>query len=106
MYRQAFPALGLSLESGTEAVPVDGMYHLLLHGEIVESFSEERQARRAYDDVRLRLIQETGWRPESPPPDRAELLRRLRAELDVRAVQAATARGKRASSIKKGGPGR
>lgn len=106
MFRVEFPALGLSLERATEAVPQDGMYHLLMQGKVVESFAKERPAIRAYEDLRQRLIQETGWTPDRPPPDRTDMLRRLRQELDARAVQAESSRSKHANRTRKGGPGR
>lgn len=105
MYRQRFPALALSLERGTEDVPDDGRYHLLVHGEVVESFARERPAVSAYEAMRKRLIAETGWTPESEPPSRDEVLARLRAEWDVRAVQADASRSKRAKAVRKGGKG-
>lgn len=105
MYRQRFPALALSLERGTEDVPDDGRYHLVVHGEVVESFPRERPATTAYEEMRRRLIAETGWTPELAPPSRDEVLARLRAESDVKAVQADSSRSKRAKAVRKGGKG-
>lgn len=106
MFRQQFPALGLSLECGTDAVPTDGKYHLLVHGEVVKTFTSERSAMREYDALRKRLIAETGWRPEYTPPSREELWSRIRTEADAKAVQRESSQSKRANRTRKGGPGR
>lgn len=105
VYRQAFPALGLSIEQGTENVPDDGRYHLLVHGETMNHFPNEAAALRGYEEARRRLIKETGWVPSSPAPKRDEILARLRAEMDLRAVQADASRSKKAKATKKGGKG-
>jgi hypothetical protein len=57
--------LGLSLEQGTENVPDDNKYYLLLHGETVRSFSSQKKAMEGFN----RLREELGFAPPPPPDD-------------------------------------
>lgn len=105
LFRQEFPALGLSLEKATENVEDDGRFYLIVHGVIIDSFLSERVALARYEKERKRLIKATGWAPSSPPPDPGALLRRMREEDDARAVKAESVRSKRSKALKKGGKG-
>ncbi len=52
VFRQSFPAADLSLERGTDAVPSDGLFHLLVSGRIVKSFRSAKAARAEYQKLR------------------------------------------------------
>ncbi len=58
-YRQAIPALGLSLERNTGRVPADGYFYILLRGETKGRFRSLRQAQRQYKQ----LLAESGHTP-------------------------------------------
>jgi hypothetical protein len=100
MFRQAVPNLGLSLEMGTDAVPDDGMYHVLLNGEPVLSTASKRKALARYKELREELA---GDYERTPPHDRQELLRKLKADAEIRAVLAASSNAKRAHATYKRG---
>ena len=48
IYRQAVPRIGLSIERGTDAVPDDGEYHVLLEGQHVFASQSEKEALAEY----------------------------------------------------------
>jgi len=98
MFKQALPKLGLSLEMATDAVPDDGMFHVLLNREDVLSTESKPKALAKYRELRRELIGE-GARTAKPDPE--ELLRKLRADAEVTAVLAAASRAKRAQATRK-----
>jgi hypothetical protein len=51
-YVRAAPKYGLSLEKGTDGVPDDGRYHLLVDGEIVLSTTVEALALAEMEEVK------------------------------------------------------
>lgn len=58
-YRQTQPAVGLSLERFTDAVPTDGAYYLLLNGEIVGRYRSLKAAKTAWNHA----LDTSGWTP-------------------------------------------
>lgn len=61
LYRQAIPAIGLSLERTTDRVPNDGFFYVLVQGEIKGRFRTKSKALILYKS----LLKESGYRP--PP---------------------------------------
>lgn len=59
-YRQAIPAIGLSVERDTARVPSDGYYYVLLEGEAQGRYRSLRQAQTQYKQ----LLADSGWRPD------------------------------------------
>lgn len=104
MFRQSVPALGLSLEKGTESVPDDGSYYVILHGETVFASRSKARALASYREL---LDQYVDTRPSPIVPDRDEMLRKLKVEADVSSLQAVRSRAKRAKAThRRGGVGR
>jgi hypothetical protein len=85
---------GLSVEKGTDRVPDDGKYHLLVDGEIVLSTTVEALA--------LAEMEEAKAARQAPG---RELLQRERAVLDVAAFRASNYADKQSRDLKKGGRG-
>jgi hypothetical protein len=85
---------GLSVEKGTEQVPKDGRYHLLIDGEIVLSTPVEALA--------LAELEEAKAARQAPG---RELLKREMAAIDVRAFLAVSHAEKLGRDRKKGGRG-
>jgi hypothetical protein len=100
MFRQAVPEIGLSLERGTDAVPDDGMFHVLLNGEARLSTESKQKATAMYKALREQLASGRGG---AAAPDRAELMRKLKADMEITAVLAASSRAKRAHATYKRG---
>jgi hypothetical protein len=98
--RQAVPVLGLSLERGTEDVPDDGCFHVLLNGTVIFTSASEKNALREYRGIRNRLLP-----PASGSFNVREALGREAAEMEVRRFLADSSRAKRAKALKKGGKG-
>lgn len=71
--KQYVPALGISLECGTDAVPKDGRYHVMMNGEVVASFRSQNAALRRYKG----LIAEAGGYPKPEKPSMTAEDRRL-----------------------------
>jgi hypothetical protein len=75
-YRQVLPALNLSLERYTEAVPADGGWYLLRDGETLGRYRSEAEARAAWKEH----VRESGWTPPKRDFDPDEARRREQAE--------------------------
>lgn len=58
-YVQRLPALGLSIERNTEAVPPDGRWHLLRDGVEIGCF----RSRTAAQDAWREIVDTSGWKP-------------------------------------------
>ena len=56
IYRQGIPAIGLSLERGTEGVPDDGQFHVVLNGEEVFSSRLQKAATARYRALKDELM--------------------------------------------------
>jgi hypothetical protein len=93
-YVRAELKYGLSVEKGTDRVPSDGQYHLLVDGEIVLSTSVEALALVEMEEVKA-ARQAKG----------RETLRREMAAFDVRAFQAEGHAEKERRDQRKGGRG-
>jgi hypothetical protein len=93
-YVRAELKYGLSVEKGTERVPRDGRYHLLVDGEIVLSTPVEALA--------LAELEEAKAARQAPG---RELLKREMAATDVRAFLAVGHAEKLSRDRKKGGRG-
>jgi len=76
-YTQRLPALGLSIERLTAAVPADGFFYLMRTGERVGRFRSLASAQEAWREV-VRL---EGW---SPPPKALDAARVLNGEQAAR----------------------
>lgn len=50
-YRQSRPGAPVSLERGTNRVPLDGKYYLLKHDKVVASFKSLRQGEAAFREA-------------------------------------------------------
>ncbi len=60
LYRQATPAIGLSLERATGRVPKDGFFYVLLDGEIKGRFRTKSKALSLY----RALLEQSGHKPQ------------------------------------------
>jgi len=60
LYRQATPAIGLSLERATDRVPEDGFFYVLLKGEIKGRFRAKSKALSLYKS----LLEQSGHKPQ------------------------------------------
>lgn len=101
MFKQSIPRIGLSMESGTEAAPEDGQYHLILQGRVVFSSASEKEAKVEYERRKRELL---GNAPSQRPPSNvAEALRREIAAREATAFLGQSARQKRARAFKRGG---
>jgi hypothetical protein len=70
----------VSLEQGTESVPDDGKYYLLLNGQIVDSFRSLKKAKEAY----RQLLADVDFEPKTKEAevDGEEIRRRERLAVD------------------------
>jgi hypothetical protein len=93
-YVRAELKYGLSVEKGTERVPRDGQYHLLVDGEIVLSTPVEALALAELEEAKAARQAES-----------RELLKREMAAYDVGAFLASTHQEKLSRDRKKGGRG-
>ena len=59
-YRQAVPAIGLSLERSTGRVPDDGYYYVLQRGEVRGRHRALKPAKTQYKE----LLSGSGWKPD------------------------------------------
>lgn len=104
MFKQEIPKLGLSIQRGTDAVPADGQYHVILSDEIIHSSRSEKQALEYYRSKRDELLQTVGPVGDAPP-DQDDVLRRIRTEGDIYAVRADAFQRREGLSNRKGGRG-
>ena len=93
-YMRAELKYGLGVEKGTDRVPHDGKYHVLVDGEIVLSTPVEALAVAEMEDLKA----------ARQAPGR-ELLRREMAVSDVRAFRGDSYAAKQSRDQKKGGRG-
>ena len=75
-YRQALPALALSIERHTPDVPDDGAWYLLKDGQQIGRFRSLKAAKEAWDAV----VASSGWSPMKRAVDADEALARERGE--------------------------
>lgn len=84
-YRQAIPRLQLSIERGTESVPEDGCFHVVLKGTEVFASASMREAEREYRQIRDDLLQ--GVTGEFIPKSPEMLARDLKGYIDAKALK-------------------
>ncbi|SRR6266536_3400242 len=84
-YRQAVERIGLSIERGTEAVPNDGRFYVLLNGQIVYTSVSKASALTDYRKRRDALLAEVELGPQIRDPQ--EALQRQRVEDELRAIR-------------------
>jgi hypothetical protein len=75
-YRQQLPALGLSLEHGTESTPDGRGWFLFRDGELLGRYASKASAQEAWKA----LLKELGWQPRKVQVDASEALRRAAVE--------------------------
>jgi hypothetical protein len=56
------PAIGLSVERGTDGVPHDGWFYVVFQGEIKGRF----RTKKAADTLYKELLRESGYKPDMP----------------------------------------
>lgn len=100
MYRQRIPDLGLSIETGTDAVPDDGQYHVILNQDLVFSSGSQARALSRYRELRDEL---TRGRSNGKTPHPAEILRKLKADGEISALLAASSQAKRSNAMHRRG---
>jgi hypothetical protein len=93
-YVRAAMKYGLSVEKGTDCVPDDGRYHVIVDGEIVLSTPVEALALAEMEEAKAARQAES-----------RELLKREMAASDVRAFRATNYAEKQSRDRKKGGRG-
>ena len=87
MYREGTLAFDLFVERATDGVPNDGQYHVRFRGEIVGSFKSKKKAVDLYRLKRKELLEAGMKVPTAEIPTKQELLLKLRAEGDIRALR-------------------
>lgn len=93
-YRFGDARRGVTVERGTDSVPNDGRYHVLLDGEIVLSTKVEAAALAVYEEHR-----------EARRADAQQVLRRESQAADIRAHRSSSWAAKSSKDGKKGGRG-
>lgn len=103
MFRQEVRSVGLSIERGTETVPDDGFYHVILLGEIVFRSRSQARALEEYRKQRDRLL--GAGATAKLKIDAVEALRRQRLLRDLDALRGEARLSKRKKALKRGGKG-
>ena len=103
MFKQELPAIGLSIEQGTDSVPDDGRYHVVVGGDVVFSSKAKSAALRRYRSVRDEFLQKSGIERKIPNPE--ETRRRERQFYDFEAVMSESMRQRTMNAKRKGGKG-
>ena len=75
-YRQTLPALKLSIERHTDAVPHDGRWYLLRDGAELGSYRSLKAAQEAWREV----VAQSDWKPPPREVDTEEVRRREQME--------------------------
>jgi hypothetical protein len=75
-YKQHLPAIGLSLERYTDAVPDDGAYYLLRDGEQLGRYRSLTAAKEAWTEA----VASSGWTVSKRELDTTEITLRERRE--------------------------
>ncbi len=88
------------MEYGTESVPDDGCFHVVMAGAVVFTAASEKDALREYRRLRDHLLP-----PMSKSVDVRKILEREVAEQEARRFLAESSRAKRAKALRKGGKG-
>ena len=99
MYEKRHHKYSLSIEQGTDVVPDDDQYHVLVNGEIVLSTRVFELAKIIFEEQREEL------RIAAGDPDPREILRRESARRDVTSLRAESLAHQTNKTRRKGGPG-
>ena len=105
MYREGTLAFDLFVERATDGVPNDGQYHVRFRGEIVGSFKSKKKAVDLYRLKRKELLEAGMKVPTAEIPTKQEMLLKLRAEGDIRALRSEWLAGVSKTKARKGGRG-
>lgn len=103
MFKQGIPRFHLSIEEGTENVPADRKYYVLLAGEVQYESVSKSEAMTAYNSIRDELLERHGLEQEPPSPE--DVLRRQRAESDLYQTRVDAFRRREKTARSKGGKG-
>ena len=99
MYEKRHHKYSLSIEQGTNAVPDDDQYHVLVNGQVVLSTRVFELAKITFEEQRDEL------RIAAGDPDPREVLRRESAMRDVTSLRAQSSGQQAKKTRRKGGPG-
>jgi hypothetical protein len=99
--RQGIPGLGISIEQGTEAVPDDGRFYVIVDSAIVFGSSSRARALTEYRNRRESLLVTQGSLAASVRPQ--GVLRRARADSEASAFLAASYGERKRKGMRKGG---
>lgn len=103
MFRQEVRTIGLSIEQGTDSVPNDGRFHVVLDSNVVFSSRAKSIALTRYRSLRDDLLRKAGI--EQRPPDPEETKRREREFYDLQGVMTESMRQRTINAKRKGGKG-
>jgi hypothetical protein len=103
MFRQQVPAVSLAIEHGTDSVPDDGRFYVLIGTEVVFSSKTKSVALARYRQLRDSLLREAGIEQERPDPE--ETRRREREFYDFQAIMSESKRQRALNAKRKGGKG-
>ena len=104
IYRQGIPAIGLSIERGTEGVPDDGQFHVVLNGEEVFASRSQKAVTARYRVLKDELMP----LKEGSAANAVNVGQALRKEIADRQTSsflAGSAHRKRANGVRRGGGG-
>jgi hypothetical protein len=102
-FKQEVPALNLSIEQSTPNVPADGLYYVILNGEIVFRSKSRRKALDLYDARKEELFRVHG-KPAPTQWDREEWLKEEQTRYDIQGMRSEWLR-MHGSKSRKGGKG-
>ncbi len=103
MFKQEVLTVGLSIEQGTDSVPDDGRFHVVLGGQVVFSSRRKSAALAHYRSLRDDLLRNAGIAQTAPDPE--ETRRRERQFYDFQAVMSESMRQRTMKARRKGGKG-
>jgi hypothetical protein len=99
LYEKRHPKYPLSIEQGTDTVPDDGQYHVVVNGQIVLSTRVFDLAKITFDEQREEL------RIAAGDPDPREILRRESGMRDLQALRSESSTLQSKKTRRRGGPG-
>ncbi len=103
MFKQEVPTVGLSIEQGTDSVPDDGRFHVVVDGQVVFSSRRRSAALAHYRSLRDELLRNAGIAQTAPDPQ--ETRRRERQFYDSQAVMSESMRQRTIRAKRRGGKG-
>jgi hypothetical protein len=103
MFKQELPTIGLSIEQGTDSVPDDGRYYVVVGGDVVFSSKARSAALGRYRSLRDSLLRKSGIKQKAPDPE--ETRRRERQFYDFQAMMSESMRQRAMNAKRKGGKG-